>query len=406
LRINTIGSASIAATEEWFKIGRDQLAPHDGFYDLRFTAELWEVYYYDYLALMTVDHPAGTEIFVDERFAIPPVKLAVTAVETPHAIARALDDRGRDVTDIVSAVDGRVVDSFGLGQYQGVTRDHYLEVELGEDAPTSGPLYLIAQGSVYPTDSSINVALSEGDRWHAKGLSLEVPDGRGGWVVARDSLGFPAGRKKTVLVDLTNVFRPETPRRVRLRTTLEIYWDAIEWARGLPETPLKTALLRPTTADLHYRGYSVINRAPSGRVEVPDYAHLAGTTQRWRDLSGYYTRYGDVRELLAQADDRYVIMNAGDELSLRFPESPPRAGWVRDFVIAGDGWIKDGDYNSTFSKTVLPLPHHSERNYTTRPTTLEDEWTYRQHAEDWQTYHTRYVTPDVFNDALSERGEE
>jgi len=407
LRINTLGSASIAATEEWFKIGRDQLVPHDGFYDLRFTAELWEVYYYDYLALMAVDHPAGTEIFVDERFAIPPVKLAVTAVETPHPIAHAYDDRGQDVTDIVSAVDGRVVDSFGLGQYQGVTRDHYLEVELSEDAPATGPLYLIAHGSVYPTDSSINVALSEGERWHAKGLSLEVPDGRGGWTVARDNLGFPAGRKKIVLIDLTNVFRPGTARRLRLRTSLEIYWDAIEWARGLPEAPVTTALLHPTMADLHYRGYSVVKRGPSGRVELPDYTHLAATTQRWRDLSGYYTRYGDVRELLAQVDDRYVIMDAGDELALRFPEAPPpQAGWMRDFVIVGDGWIKDGDYNSTFSKTVLPLPDHSERNYTTRPTTLENEWTYRQHPEDWQKYHTRYVTPDVFNNALSQRGEE
>ena len=78
LRINTLGSANIAATEEWYKIGRDQLVPRDGYYDLRITAELWEVYYYDHLALMTVDHPVGTEIFVDERFVIPPAKLAIT----------------------------------------------------------------------------------------------------------------------------------------------------------------------------------------------------------------------------------------------------------------------------------------------------------------------------------------
>jgi hypothetical protein len=407
LRINTLGTASVAATEEWFKIGRDKLAPHDGFYDLRFTAELWEVYYYDYLALMTVDHPAGTEIFVNERFAIPPVKLAVTAVETPHPVTRAFDDQGQDVTDLVRAVDNRVVDSFGLGQYQGVTRDHYLEVELGEDAPKTGPLYLVAHGSIYPTDSSINVALSKGDRWRANGLSLEVPDGRGGWVVARDNLGFPAGRLKTVLFDLTNVFRPGTPRRLRLRTNLEIYWDAIAWARGLPQTQLKTAVLPPAMADLHYRGYSAINRAPSGRVELPDYTHLAGTKQRWRDLNGYYTRYGDVRELLAQTDDRYVIMNSGDEMALRFPEAPPPpAGWLRDFVIIGDGWIKDGDYNSTFSETILPLPHHSERDYTTSPGKLEDEWAYRRHPEDWERYHTRYVTPEVFNNALSREGEQ
>jgi hypothetical protein len=401
LRINTLGSADVAATEEWYKIGRDQLAPHDGYYDLRITAELWEVYYYDQLALMTVDHPEGTEIFVDERFAIPPVKLGITAVATPHRIARAVDDTGHDVTDIVSTLDGRALDSFGHGQYQGVTRDHTLELDLGEDVPATGPLYLIAHGSIYPTDSSINVAMTQGEAWRAHSLSLEVPDGRGGWIVARDNLGFPAGRKKTILVDLANVFRPGTPHRVRLRTNLEIYWDQIQWAQGLPDTALKIARLEPTVADLHYRGYSVIDRPSQGTPELPDYHRISGTKQRWRDLIGYYTRFGDVRELLQQVDDRYVIMNSGDEMSLRFSEqAAPPAGWVRDFVIAGDGWIKDGDYNSTFSKTVLPLPYHARRSYTERPGRLEDELPYRLHPEDWQTYHTRYVTHDVFVNAL------
>jgi len=401
LRINTLGSASIAATEEWYKIRGDQLVPRDGYYDLRITAELWEVYYYDHLALMTVDHPVGTEIFVDERFVIPPAKLAITTVATPHRIARAVDDVGNDVTELLSAVDGRAVDSFGRGQYQGVTRDHYLEVDLGSDAPETGPLYLIAHGSLYPTDSSINVAMTQGQQWRARGLSLEVPDGAGGWIVARDNLGFPAGRKKTILVDLTNVFRPGTPRRLRLRTNLEVYWDAIEWARGAPDVPLKTARLAPAVADLHYRGYSIIERTDQGSPEVPSYQRLSGTKQRWRDLAGYYTRYGDVRELLANVDDRYVIVNAGDEMSFRFAEQPPPSvGWVRDFVIVGDGWIKDGDYNSSFSRTVQPLPHHAERNYETPPGRLEDEWTFRHHPEDWENYHTRYVTPDVVKNAL------
>ena len=115
LRINTLGSANIAATGEWYKIGRDQLVPHDGFYDIRVTAELWEVYYYDYLALTTVDHPAGTEIFVDERFVIPPAKLGITTVETPHDIARATDDTGQDVTDLVRTLDGKAVDQLRAG---------------------------------------------------------------------------------------------------------------------------------------------------------------------------------------------------------------------------------------------------------------------------------------------------
>jgi tetratricopeptide (TPR) repeat protein len=401
LRINSIGTASIAATEEWYKIGREQLVARDGFYDLRITGELWETYYYDSLALMAVDHRAGTEIFTDERFSVPAAKLAVTTVAPPHPIARAEDDLGNDVTATLRDLDGEYLDTFGRGQYQGITRDHYVEIDLGDEAPVDGPLWLIARGWLHPSDSSINVAIGQGHHQPPNPLSLDVPDGHGGWFVARANLGFPAGRNKICLIDLTGIFRPGTPHKLRLRTNLEIYWDQIQWARGLIGSPLKITRLAPTTADLHYRGFSTIHQANPSSPEIPDYSHLAGTAQRWRDLSGYYTRYGDVRELLAHVDDRYVIMNAGDELSLRFPApAPPPTGWARDYVIAGDGWIKDGDYNSTYSQTVQPLPYHARTTYDTAPGKLEDEWVYRHHPDDWQTYQTRYITPDAFRNAL------
>src|ERR1043165_213304 len=230
LRINTLGTARVAATEEWYKIRGDQLVPRDGYYDLRITAELWETYYYDQLGLKVVDHPAGTDIFVDERFVIPAAKLEITTVSTPHAIASAVDDNGQDVTNPVNKLDGNYLDTFGRGKYQGIARDHYVEIDLGNDAPASGPLLLIAHGWMHPTDSSINVAISQGQQEQAKPLSLEVPDGRGGWETARANVGFPAGRKKICLFDLTNVFKPGTPRKVRLRTNLEVYWDLLEWA--------------------------------------------------------------------------------------------------------------------------------------------------------------------------------
>ena len=401
LRINNLGTASIAATEEWYKIGRDQLAAHDGFYDLRITGELWETYYYDGLALMTVDHPAGTEIFTDERFSVPPVKLAITSVAPPQPIAHAVDDQGNDVTATLHDLDGNYLDTFGRGQYQGVTRDHYVEIDLGDNLPANGPLWLIARGWLHPSDSSINVAIAQGHHEQPHPLSLEVPGPNGGWVIAKPNLGFPAGRNKICLIDLTGVFHAGMPHKLRLRTNLEIYWDQIQWARGLASSPLKVTRLAATTADLHYRGFSAINQANDSSPEIPDYNHLAGTSQRWRDLSGYYTRYGDVRELLSAVDDRYVIMNAGDELSLRFPVQPaPPPGWVRDYVIAGDGWIKDGDYNSTYSETVQPLPYHARTHYDTAPGKLEDEWVYRHFPDDWKTYQTRYITPDAFRNAL------
>jgi Tfp pilus assembly protein PilF len=401
LRINSIGATRVEATEEWYKIGRDQLVPHDGVYDLRITGELWETYYYDSLRLMAVDHPEGTEIFTDERFVIPAVKLAITPVGEPQPIARALDDNGQDVTETLRFLDGKYLDTFGRGQYQGVTRDHYVEIDLGDKACGDGQLWLIAKGWLHPSDSSINIAMGQGHHDAPRPLSLEIPDGRGGWKVAKSNLGFPAGRKKICLIDLTHIFVPGTPRKLRLRTNLEIYWDSIEWAKGEPQTSLKITQLAPKTADLHYRGYSIVRQANPSSPEIPDYNHLAATTQVWRDLSGYYTRYGDVRELLAGIDDRYVIMNAGDELSLRFAApAPPPSGWVRDYVIAGDGWIKDGDYNSTFSQTVLPYPYHARKEYNTSPGRLEDEWVYQHHPQDWQTFQTRYVTPGIFEDAL------
>jgi hypothetical protein len=319
----------------------------------------------------------------------------------PQPVAHAWDDRGQEVTDLVRGLDGRYLDSFGRGAYQGVTRNHYVDIDLGGDVPSTGPLWLLASGWIRPTDSSINVAISQSRHAPPQSLHLEVPDGQGGWVVAKADLGFPAGKTKTIVIDLQGIWRPGTPRLVRLRTNMEIYWDALAWALASPDAELKTQRLSPQTAELRYRGFSVVHAADRASPELPQYGVLEGTAPRWRDLIGYYTRFGDVRDLLQAVDDRYVIMNAGDELVLRFvTPPPPPAGWRRDFVLIGDGWVKDGDYNTTFSATVLPLPAHDQPDYTTPPGHLEDDPVYRRHAHDWQRYHTRYITPQRFHEAL------
>ncbi|HEX6185970.1 MAG TPA: hypothetical protein VFZ44_18925, partial [Pyrinomonadaceae bacterium] len=364
-------------------------------------------YYLDRYRFAVVDHPAGTEVFVDERTAREPPALKVYTTAAPRPFARATDDAGADVSDVVRKLDGRHLDTFGRGAYQGVTRDHYVELELNEEAPREGPLWLVAHGWLHPTDASINVAISQGSQPPPRGLSLEVADGQGGWTVAQPDLGFPAGKNKTILVDLKDVFKPGAPRRLRLRTNMEIYWDALEWAAAAPgagsaeSAETKVTSLAPSSAELRFRGFSEMTSAGPSSPETPDYQRIASTGQRWRDLVGYYTRFGDVRELLAEADDRIVISNAGDELLLRFPEQPPPPpGWSRDYVLIGNGWIKDGDYNSEFSKTVLPLPSRDKEYYTTAPTRLEDDPVYQRHPQDWQNFHTRYVTPQVFRGGL------
>ncbi len=437
LRINAQNTAGVASTRDWVNVRGDQLAPKDGYYDLRITAELWETHFFDMVRLMTVDHPAGTSVSVDERFSVPPLKPELHEMTPPEPVRRATDDRGQDVTDLVRTRDWRYLD-VGRGEYQGVTRDHYVEVQLdpsvsdrrGEGAadlriPSRGrlgrpqgrrgdarirshdsrltshdwPLFLVAQGWVHPTDSSINLALGQGKHELPRDLCLEVPDGKGGWRVAVPHLGFPAGKNKTMLIDLSGVqaFRRSgdgKPMRLRLRTNMEVYWDFLGTARALPASNLRVREISPEVADLRYRGFSATRQANDWSPELPDYNDVARTGQMWRDLVGYYTRFGDVRELLASVDDRYVILNAGDEIALRFAAPPPPPpGWVRDFVFVSDGWEKDGNLNTGFSATVLPLPSHDNPAYSRPPTTLEDDPVYRKHARDWQVYHTRYVTP-------------
>ena len=404
LRINAQETAGIMTTEDWVKIRGDQLAPRDGLYDVRITAELWETHFFDHVALIAVDHPLDTDIFVDERFAFPPPELRVHHTSKMRPFKRVLTDAGLDVSETVLNRDGNYLDFFGRGRYQGITREHYIEIELGDHLLEVDAPVLIGVGWVRPTDSSINVAISQGEQYAPQGLVLDIPDGKGGWMVGLDHIGFPAGKTKTILVDLSDLLQEHSIQKVRLRTNLEIYWDQMGWVDRRSDDEVVVHSVALASADLRYRGFSVVHTANRSSPETPAYDQIAGTMPRWRDLEGYYTRYGEVNELLDEVDDRYVIMNAGDELRFAFQVLPPPAeGMARDFVLMGDGWVKDGDYNTAFSKTVLPLPSHNDAAYNTPPTSLWEDPVYKAHARDWTMYHTRYISPERFASALVTR---
>ena len=400
LKINSQDTAGIVQTEDWAHLRADQLQARDGKYDLRVTADLWEAHYFDTIQLMTVDHPRDTRVWVDERFSIPmpPLKVAVTGPEQPIQSAR--DVSGQDVSTKVSKLDEDYLDC-GRAQYQGVATDHWLEIELPANAPLDKPLWLLAQGWLHPTDSSINVALAQNGGNLPRDLALEVADGRGGWKTVQAHMGFPSGKFKTMTISLKNAFVPGAPRRLRLRTNLEIYWDKISWAVDRSDAEIVAHKLAPSEADLHYRGFSKIAAKNSASPEVPLGYAPNGTGQRWRDLVGFYTRFGDVRPLLERTDDHYVIMNAGDEMSLQFvAPAPPAANYLRDTVFISDGWTKDGNLNTTFSTTLLPLPAHDLPQTDAPPGRLQDDPIYRRNREDWAKYHTRWVGTKQFRNAM------
>ncbi len=400
LRINAQDTAGVTQTEDWIKLPGSQLASVQGRYQIRITGELWETLFFDEVQLWAVDHPADVEVFVDERFipAAAPAQEIIVATP-PQAVHQPTDLVGHDLTAVLAAKDGTYAADFPLGEYQGVTDQQGVEFQLPAELNAQRPLLLMATGWVYPTDSSINVAISQTSDVRPHGLVLEQRQSDGHWEVVLDNLGFPAGKNKDVIIRLPAAV-VAAARRLRLRTNMEVYWDFIGWSYEVSEVAPRVTSLPMARAELRNRGFSKLLPLDRRRPDTPLY-EIASTAPRWLDLEGYYTRYGEVHPLLRGVDDRYVIMNAGDELVFEFDESGALpAGWRRDFVLIGDGWVKDGDFNTAFSRWVRPLPAHQDSHYVGPLVELQHDPVYQQHAQDWLDYHTRYVTPRPFQRGL------
>ena len=365
---STSAFAPAGASQEYVRISGDALQPRDGRYILQLTEELWETAYADEVRLVAVDRPDSVDVFVDERFVPPgPVSLRLFQIARRIPPRSAVDERGSDVLAALRDADDVYVSNLTPMKYQGVVEPHHVILDLGPDAGRPGT-YLFLRGWIYPTDASINVALSQQSAIALAPPSLEVRDANGNWRSVAD-IGFPSGKDKTIVVDLGGKF-PTADRRVRIRTNMQIYWDQAFVARDLTNGPAKVTTLTPTSADLHSRGFSRMYRK-GGRYGPYWFDYDAVSKESpWRPIEGAFTRFGDVLPLLRAGDDMYAIMGPGDEVTVQFDASSATslpAGWKRDFLLYTDGWIKDSDLNTAFGTTVHPLPFHGAQAYPYAP---------------------------------------
>ena len=362
---STTAFAPAGASQEYVRIPGDALKPRDGRYVLQLTEELWETAYADQIKLVAVDHPDSVDVFVDERFVPPgPVDLKLFQVARRDVPLSATDERGRDVLPALRESDDVYASNFTPTQYQGVVQSHDLVLDLGDSAGRPDT-YLFLRGWIYPTDASINVALSQQSAIKLASPALEVRDAKGNWRTVITDIGFPSGKDKTIIVDLAGKF-PTRDHHVRIRTNLQIYWDQAFVSRSPANRPVQITTLAPVSADLHFRGFSNMYRK-GGRYGPYWFDYDKVTRESpWRPIGGAFTRFGDVLSLLEHPDDMYVIMAPGDETTIEFDASSAKslpAGWKRDFLLYTDGWIKDSDLNTAFGTTVSPLPFHAAKAY-------------------------------------------
>jgi tetratricopeptide (TPR) repeat protein len=387
------------ASDDYLKIPGEAMKPEGGKYRIQVTSELWETIYLDKLNIVAVDHPASTSIWVEEQFTPPPFPgLKIFHAEKEIIPVSATDSRGNDVLQYIKAKDENYLSAFMTDKYQGIIE--MKEIILDPGLSADGDLILYMNGWIFPTDASINVAISQSDAIKVVPPEIQVIDQNGRWVTIIDGLGFPMGKDKTVIADLSGKFLTGD-HRVRVRTNMQIYWDYIFFSEKQTGGPVTITRMDPVAADLHYRGFSKEYRK-GGRYGPHwfDYNEVSENA-RWRDLTGNYTRYGDVLPLVTGSDNMYVISNAGDELTVEFDASSLpalRPGWKRDFLVNSVGWVKDGDINTAYGNTVDPLPFHGMKSY---PPSPEDRYPtdarlQRYHEE----YNTRVVTGDAYLNAL------
>jgi tetratricopeptide (TPR) repeat protein len=350
--------------DEYVQIPGSALAPKDGALELRITEELSEVTFLDQALLWAVDHPAGEEIFVNEKWKAPPFpEFRFYGAKRRVYPQAAHDEGGRDVLPLLTARDRRYPSGFTRTD-SGVAEKHALTLDFG-GAAQSNRAVLILNGWVDWADGSTFMAAAQESKQGLVPPYLQVKDASGTWRTVIEDMGMPDGKPKTIAVDLTDKFLSAS-REVRIITNLCVYWDEIflsEWS-GVPE--LRRTPLPSMNAEVRFRGFSASKIDAERKQPEQFFYATASPLSYWNPTPGLYTRYGEVRELLASVDDRFVVMGSGDEIRLRFDAAAlPRlpAGWVREYLLKVDGWAKDRDANTAFSQSVEPLPFHAMPQY-------------------------------------------
>jgi Tfp pilus assembly protein PilF len=355
--------------EEFVWIGNEETFPaKNGKYEVRITEELREVLYLDAAKLVVVDHEPGTEVHPTDKLlpGRPFPRGTIMTLHKEHPLRRAETVDGQEATSALRAVDGRRVSPGKLRgpQLRGLAEPHGVVLDFGfvsiRGTDPFGSLVLVMNGWLRFGGGTANIAASHDPSLPFPFPVLEAEVGAGTWKPVDVTVGAPAGKTKTIVVDLEGKLPPGT-RRLRLTQAFEIHWDRIALMEKKPIARTNIAFIAPSEADLHFRGFSAIQNLPADWPLTPDYDVVSPNSYWTITPGGWCTRYGDVLELIAARDEGLALLNGGDELTLKFAAGslPAKAaGMVREFFLYVDGWDKDSDFHVATGTQVEPLPFH------------------------------------------------
>ena len=372
---------------DFIKLDNSQLAPRNGYYDLILFQQWDEIFYLDAAYLMVVDHPIGTDVYstmvnyVNQAFNGQIYTVSKNNLLTPIS---AINEKGEDVLSHISQLDGIFTPgSNGLASpsWDNITLNQ-LTLNLG-DLSGAQAIKLVINGMIdwgspehyYTWVDGFKAAFAEGLVPNGTQIYpapyMEVMDESGNWVRVPQDKQMPTPSDyvpRSFVVDLTGLFPTGVSEyQIRINNFFNVTFDYI----GIDTTPQENITVQR------------IN--PTATLDPLDFGSTAST------VSGSFTKYGDVTQLLLDADDMFVIGMQGDKVSLKFPTAdlPPLGdGMERDFFLFAACWFKDppGNWGYGFEFTVDPLPFRSMSGFPYPPTESypsSDE--YVRYLQEWNT---------------------
>ena len=355
----------------------------DGIYKLKFRESLKEMDYFDELKLMLVDHPKGYEIIsstADDRLTFESAyqENKLYTVKDPRLPISAIDQDGQDVLSQFSSVDN-------ISGQDYANPDSYVELDFGNLNPKYAKL-VIDGWSVYQLARPS----------HPKIMPyVETINADGQWEKVND-FGFISGDFKTIAVDLSNKFATND-YRIRVHfgysTVNAMLFDRIRIDDSEP-IDLDIHAQDVSTAKLYHGGFDPYEYASE------DHRTLGASDASEDDIAQYYfygnfTRYGDVKKLLDNGDDMFVIFRHGDALDVTFHDiAPPQEGYERTPVLYADVFYKivyednSGKYGTLedpYNMYPLPFKNMSQYPYDASIENYPDDQAHQDYLKEWNT---------------------
>ena len=381
--INEDGSIVFYRNDPWdyLKLDETTLAAKDGSYEFLLSQRWNEIFYLDAAYLMVVDHPSDVDVYSTgvEQYLDPAYMGQIyTVSKNPLTPVSAFNENGEDVLAMLSAVDG--VFTPGNSGLLSTSWDNIswntLTLDLG-DLSDAEQIKLVVTGKVdwgsaddYNSwlDGFFEQTVPNGTQVTPPPF-MEVKDADGNWVRVPEDRQFPIPpdvNSRTWIVDLTGLF-PTDDYSLRINNFWNVTFD--------------------------YIGVDVTPQADVAVQRVDAVAELYQVFETLSTSSGNFTRYGDVSELLLNADDEFVIGRQGDEVSLSFSLddiAPADEDMERSFFLFIAGWFKDeyGNWGFGFGFTVDPLPFLAMSGF---PYPTKESYPYEEHLEYFTNYNTREI---------------